>query len=48
MKDKFAHMLGFLSNEIVSISKEIVGDKMLDDPYSVRKIISFFNLNVFL
>jgi hypothetical protein len=29
-------MLGFLSNEIVSISKEIVGENMLDDPYSVR------------
>jgi hypothetical protein len=35
-KEKFAHMLGFLSNEIVSISKEIVGENMLDDPYSVR------------
>ena len=38
-------MLGFLSNEIVSISKEIVGDNMLEDPYSVR--IFYIKINIF-
>ncbi len=37
-KDRFAHMILFLSNEIVSVSKEAVGDKILDDPLRVTQI----------
>jgi hypothetical protein len=32
-KDKFSSMLLFLSNEIVSISKSLVGNDILNDPY---------------
>ena len=47
LKDRFAHMLLFLSNEIVSVSKQVVGDKILEDPLRVI-IIFFINLLNFI
>ncbi len=35
-KSKFAHLLSILSNEIVRISKDIVGTNILEDPNAVR------------
>ena len=47
LKDRFAHMLLFLSNEIVSVSKQVVGDKILEDPlrvyYFLYKLIKFYS-----
>jgi dynein heavy chain len=34
-KSKFAHLLSILSNEIVRISKDVVGNEILNDPNSV-------------
>jgi hypothetical protein len=36
LKDRFAHMLLFLSNEIVLVSKEVVGLSILEDPLRVK------------
>lgn len=38
-RDRFAHMLLFLSNEVVSVSKEVVGLNILEDPLRVIKNI---------
>lgn len=32
-------MLSFLSNEIVSVSKDVVGDKILEEPLQVIMIV---------
>ena len=45
MKEKFAHMLSFLSNEIVFMSKNVVGDNILHDPLRVIKKIKSIKIN---
>lgn len=41
-------MLLFLSNEIVSVSKQVVGDKILDDPLRVIVIYLLMSPSIYI
>lgn len=47
-KQRFAHLLLFLSNEIVAVSHEKVGNNVLNEPLTVRSLFKFTSFNCYL